>query len=82
MASYLLKNGEVLCDLIPSDMHHLPVRRDGRWHDCTVVTEVQVELDPRDAFDIFTPGFPVLPFMIYRSRIGFGGWAVIGQVFF
>ena len=34
------------------------------------------------AFDIFTPGFPVLPFMIYRSRIGSGGWTVIGQVLF
>jgi hypothetical protein len=82
MASYLMKNGEVLCDLIPSDIHRLPAKQEDGWHDCTVVTDKRVVLNPRDAFEILTPGSPCLPFMIYRSRIGVEGWDVVGQVLF
>ncbi|MEK7953299.1 hypothetical protein [Luteolibacter soli] len=82
MTSHLLKNGEVVGDLIPSDIHHLPLHREECWHDCTVVTNRRVEAArATDVFGIKTLA-GVFPFCVTRSRIGVDGWDVEGKVLY
>lgn len=46
MTSYLLKNGEVLCDLRQSEESPLPTLQEGCWHACTVIAPNRVEARP------------------------------------
>jgi len=82
MASYLMKNGEVLGDLIPSPDNHLPSRRDSCWHDRTVVTSNRVEARPADLFSIVVGGREGLPFLFTRCRVAAEGWAVEGKLLY
>jgi hypothetical protein len=82
MNSYLMKNGEVLSDIIPSPDHPLPERPENCWHDCTVVAAKRIEARPTDRLDIVVNSRPRIPFLFSRCRVSPEGWEVIGQVLF
>lgn len=82
MASYLMKNGEVLADLIPSAEHPLPMDRDNCWHDYAIVTTNRIEARPTDRLDIVVNSRPGIPFMFSRCRIAPEGWEVFGQILY
>jgi len=79
MASYLLKNGEVLCEFLPSPGRPFPMEREDCWHDCMVVTTVRVIARPTDIFVIVIAGITI-PFLFTSCRIAVEGWEVAGRV--
>ena len=82
MASYLTKNGEAVCALVPSSIHPLPAKRQDCWHDCVVVTTERIVPLPTDVLGIQIPGCNTLPFRYSRVKIGVEGWEVEGQLLF
>ena len=82
MTSHLLKNGEVLCDLIPSFKHPMPTVREHCWHDCSVLATNRVEARPSDIFSIVVAERESMPFRVSRCRVAVDGWQVEGKVLF
>ena len=82
MASYLMKNGEVLADLIPTAEHPLPIEREDCWHDFSVVASSRIEARLTDRLDIVVNARPRIPFMFSRCRVAPEGWEVIGKILY
>jgi hypothetical protein len=83
MDSRLVRNGAVLCDLVPSVLHAgVPADPDGKWHECTLVTRSRIIPDAKDVFEILSNDGTSHPFEITTTRIGAEGWEVAGKVLF
>ena len=79
MASYLMKNGVAVCDLVLTPGRPFPTKKEDCWHDCVLVTAERVVARPADTFGIVTGGVSI-PFLFSRCRVAVEGWEVEGQV--
>jgi len=53
MESRLVRNGSVLCDLVPSVLHAgVPTGLEGHWYDCTLVTRSRITPEASDIFEV------------------------------
>jgi hypothetical protein len=81
MESRLVRNGSVLCDLVPSVLHAgVPTGLEGHWYDCTLVTRSRITPEASDIFEVVSSDGVFHPFEISRTRIGSEGWEVEGRI--
>ena len=82
MGAKLTVNGAVVCDLIPSTIHRLPLVQEQCWHDCVVVIGERVEPCDCDTLSIRTAGSQEIPFVAAYCRIGVEGWELAGKILY
>ncbi|RYD68640.1 MAG: hypothetical protein EOP83_00450 [Verrucomicrobiaceae bacterium] len=69
----LLRNGDVVCDLIPSTLHPIP-RSPNMEPGSVVIVVTPAPLDGADGYAMHFPGGPDKPVEVIGSRLGIEGW--------